>query len=84
MYLNLEKRLYYEARLAWEELGRMCHGSHPPSAVTEALHLLVQVHIMNYREGNTSCSTPNHLMVQGTTEMGDQAAQQSPSHWVVS
>lgn len=49
MDLNLEKHLHYEARLAWGELGRMCHGTTPTKqAVIEALHQLIQVLIMNY------------------------------------
>lgn len=48
MDLNLEKHLPCEARLAWGKLGRMCHGTTPTEqAVIEALHQLLQVHIMN-------------------------------------
>lgn len=50
MDLNLEKHLHYGARLAWGEFGSMCHGATPPEpAVIEALHLLIQVQIMNYQ-----------------------------------
>ena len=45
---ELGKAPAHEARLAWGELGRMCHGTTPTKqGVIEALHQLVQVHIMN-------------------------------------
>lgn len=49
MDFNLEKYLFCEARLAWQELGRMCRGTTPTEhTVIKALYQLMQVHIMNY------------------------------------
>lgn len=49
MNLNLENHPRYGARLAWGELGRMCHGTTPTEhALIETLRQLIQVYIMNY------------------------------------